>query len=298
VAGRRPEMEDWLNSRIYHPLSNRVATALRPTAVTPNMVSALSGLMIVLAGVFYVGLNWPISVLLGFLAHALWHVFDGADGELARMTGKASPLGEIVDGACDYGGHFILYHMLGLAVFLEGSIGYWIWPIGYAAGLSRIVQANHVESQRRIYLWRVYDVPWLKQAPAEPSGTFGRLAAPVARAYVALAAAVNPRSWQVDEALERAWVDPEARARALALCRGSYLRMRGLEILLGPNHRTTALGVSMAAGSPLWYFLYEAVFLNLVLLLSITRQRRENEALAGALEAELSPPAQRLTPAT
>jgi hypothetical protein len=298
VAGRRPEMEDWLNSRIYHPLSNRVAAALKPTAVTPNMVSAVSGLMIVLAGIFYVGLEWPLSVLLGFLAHALWHVFDGADGELARMTGRASPLGEVVDGACDYGGHFILYNIIGIALLLETSIGHWIWPIGYAAGLSRIVQANHVESQRRTYLWRVYGVPWLKQAPAEPRGAFGRLIGPVARAYVALAAAVNPMSKQVDEALERASAHPETKAKAIALCRSSYLRMRSLEVLLGPNHRTTALGICMAAGAPLWYFIYEAAFLNLVLLVSIARQRRENAMLAGVLEVELETPTQRLTPAT
>lgn len=298
ASSRPPEMEDWLNRRIYHPLSQRLAERLASTPVTPNMVSMVSGSMIVLAGILYVGLSWPLSVLLGLLAHLLWHVFDGADGDLARMTGRTSPLGEMIDGLCDYGGHFILYNIVGIALFLEGSIGHWIWPIGYAAGLSRIVQSNHVESHRRIYLWRAYGVPWLKQARAEPTGRSGRLARPLADAYVALAAVVNPVSERADRAMEKASADPEIRRRARALCRQSFQGTGGLRLFLGPNYRTIALGLSMALGSPLWFFLYEGVLLNLVLLWSIVRQKQENERLAALLEAELGSSAQPRTPST
>jgi phosphatidylglycerophosphate synthase len=38
------------------------------------------------------------------MLHMGWHVLDGADGDLARMTGRASPQGELFDGICDYVG--------------------------------------------------------------------------------------------------------------------------------------------------------------------------------------------------
>ena len=56
------------------------------------------------------------------------------------------------------------------------------------------------------------------------------------------------------------------------------------EKLVGPNPRTILCGVSMLAGSPLWYFLGEAVLLNLILVASVrhhnTVQRRLVERLA------------------
>jgi hypothetical protein len=52
-------------------------------------------------------------------------------------------------------------------------------------------------------------------------------------------------------------------------------------VLLGANYRTLALGASMLAGSPVYFFVYEAVALNLVLLHSISRIR---EATAAILE--------------
>jgi hypothetical protein len=59
VLGRPAELEDWLNGRIYHPLSMQLAKALAPTFVTPNMVSVAGGLMIVLAAVAYgLSTNW------------------------------------------------------------------------------------------------------------------------------------------------------------------------------------------------------------------------------------------------
>lgn len=284
----RPEMEDWFNSRIYHPLAHRLALILIPTGISANAVSVIGGLMIVAAAFFYAALSWPVSVLLGFLAHALWHVFDGADGEVARATGKASPLGEIVDGACDYAGHGILY--LTLAAILDDQLGLWAWVLGVAASGSRIVQSIHAESGRRTYLWRAYGIPWLKQAQASQdevfrrSGFFTRISTAFASGYIALAGGMSPLVQHIDSMMVQASASPERRDEARALCRRlSRLPLR-LQTLLGPNLRTAALAVSMAAGSPLWFFLAEITLANLLLLWSV----RAQAACDRRLEAELS----------
>jgi phosphatidylglycerophosphate synthase len=274
--GRPPEMEDWLNAHVFHPLAHRLARALIPTGISANAVSVIGGLMVVAAAFFYARLDWPASVLLGFLAHSLWHVFDGADGEVARASGKASPMGEIVDGACDYAGHGILY--LTLAAILDDQLGLWAWALGVAASGSRIVQSIHAESGRRTYLWRAYGIPWLKQAKAGEDelfrrpGLFTRISTAFARGYIALAGGMSPLAQRVDALMAEASAAPDRREGARALCRRlSRLPLR-LQTLLGPNLRTVALAASMAAGSPFWFLLVECTLVNLLLFWSVRRQ--------------------------
>lgn len=284
---RPAEMDDWLNRRIYHPLGRMLARALVPTAVTPNMVSVAGGLLVALAGVLYTQLSWPVSALLGLTAHALWHVVDGADGMLARLTGRASPIGELVDGVCDYASHMFLYTLL--AVMLAETIGLWAYPLVLFAGLSRIAQANHAESQRRIYLWRVAGVPWLKQSFAsggqglERQGLFARLFAPVGRLYVALAGTAGPVSAEIDAAVARLSGDTAAERQARILCREAGRDTVAIHRWMGANPRTLLLGASMATGTSLWYFLLEVTFFNAFLIWSIDRQRRCDLALAAEL---------------
>jgi len=38
---------------------------------------------------------------------------------------------------------------------------------------------------------------------------------------------------------------------------------------LGPNPRAIVLGISMLVGSPLWYFIYQSVVLNVLLALAV-----------------------------
>lgn len=150
-SSRPPELQDWLNAHVYHPLSRRLAMLLAPTPVTPNMVSVAGGLCVVAAAVCYSQLSYPVSVVLGFAFHLLWHVVDGADGDLARMTGRTSATGELVDGVCDYVSHIVLY--LTLAAMLDDTLGGWGWALAVAAGASHIAQTNHAESTKRTYLW-------------------------------------------------------------------------------------------------------------------------------------------------
>jgi len=279
-SGKPRELEDFLNRRLFHPLSRRLAAALAPTFVTPNMVSVSGGLLVLAAGALYSfgGATW--AIVLAFALHLLWHVVDGADGDLARMTGRASPFGEMVDGACDYLSHALIY--LFLAIHLAEWMGPWAYALGWASGLSRVAQSNHAESQRRIYMWRAYGVPWLKQAHESDHEAFRRtgVLAGLARAYMWLAAVLSPASPALDRATERAGRDPAARRRLTRLCRCASREPLFLQGLLGANPRTLLLGISMALGSPLWFFLAETTLLNLLLIRSIRRQKACNETLA------------------
>lgn len=293
AGGRRPlppakprELEDLLNRRLFHPISRRLAVLLSFTFVTPNMVSVTGALLVVTAGALYSFFGGAWAIALAFALHMLWHVVDGADGDLARLTGRASPLGEMVDGVCDYASHALIY--LFLAIHLAEWIGWWAYALGWASGLSRVAQANHAESQRRIYLWRAYGTPWMQQARAAGDAAFQRrsILSALGRAYLWLSAQLSPASAILDRAAgEAARGDPVARTRFTRLCRRIYRGPLHLQALLGANPRTLLLGASMALGSPLWFFIAETTVMNLLLLASIGRQRVANRELERRLAA-------------
>jgi phosphatidylglycerophosphate synthase len=284
--GRPLELEDWLNRFIYHPLSGRLARALVPTGISPNAVSVMGGLFIAAAAWAYTGLDAPQSALLGFAFQVAWHVFDGADGDLARLTGKASPVGELVDGVCDYAGHAVLY--VALAAFLDDRIGISAWPLATVAALSHGIQANHSESQRRTYLWWAYGVPWLKNSGAREEGAlrrgnwFAGMFGWMADGYVRLATAMNPDAETVDKAVASVG-DPSRLERLRALVKQRSRTSLLLQKSLGANPRAPMLFVSMAFGSPIYFFVAEIVLLNLLLVASVQYHKAHSRQLAQEL---------------
>jgi hypothetical protein len=181
-----------------------------------------------------------------------------------------------------------------LAARLDDSLGGWAWLVASAAGASHIVQTNHVETWRRTYLWWVYGVPWLKHAKAQGDQVFQAktwfsfLFGWMARLYLWLASAMSPSVAGIDRELEAAVGDPARTALIRRLARRASRRSLLFEKAIGPNPRTIILGLSMLLGSPLWFFLTEAVLLNLILLMSVRHHNRVARRLAARLES-LSP---------
>jgi len=281
---KRPrELQDSLNFHLYHPLAWRLATLLARTPLTPNMVSVIGGCFVVAAGIIYAQpWGWP-GALLGMALHMTWHVVDGADGDLARITGRSSPLGELVDGICDYSSHIVLYSILGW--LLSHQIGWISWPIMLAAGISHAVQANHCEVQRRQYQWWVYRLPWLRNSHkgATKTGRFGF--AEIVSGYLNLASGMTPDALKVDAAVESAATDPAAGERIAAVARAEVVPLMPILKVLGPNPRAILLGFSMLAGSPLYYFIYQTVVLNGLLIVSVAKQNAAARRIAAKIAA-------------
>lgn len=287
TAPKRPrELEDWLNFHVYHPLAWRLAKVLSHTPATPNMVSVFGALMVIAAGIAYAqpgDLVYPWSAAVGMALHMGWHVVDGADGDLARLTGKASPVGEMVDGICDYGSHIVLYFIL--AFLLQGQIGWIAWPIMVVAGLSHIVQSNHIEVQRRSYQWWYYDKPWLKTTHgAEDAATRKGGLGSLASAYLAVASGVTPITATLDAERERRKGDKAATCEFKQAIAAQIPPLAAIWRYLGPNPRAIVLGLAMFAGSPLWFFIYQAVVLNVLLLYSVRAHNRAWAGVASELE--------------
>lgn len=241
------------------------------------MVSAAGALTIMLAALAYSQTWWPWSALLGLAIHMGWHVLDGADGDLARTTGRTSPQGELIDGICDYAGHIVLYVALGaMAAEQIGPVG---WALMWAAGASRVVQAAHYEGTRRQYQLAVYGTPWM--ASEAPSAHAQGRRHPFVIYYLWLTGIIVPHG----AALTCALRDPDQRDAMREAMRERRGDLLGRMSLLSANFRTLTVGAAMLAGRPQWYFLFEVVLLGGVLLASMMRVRRVfGQVLAHAAE--------------
>jgi phosphatidylglycerophosphate synthase len=275
-------LQDALNFHLYHPLAWQLARVLARTPITPNMVSVVGASFVIAAGIAYAQPWWPASALLGLLLHMTWHVVDGADGDLARMTGRSSPIGEMVDGLCDYLSHVVLYLILGWLMSRQfGAIAWWLTV---AAGISHAVQANHVEIQRRQYQWWVYGTPWIRHSHGDRNaptrkGVFGLLVS----AYLAAGMGMTPHTAKIDDAALAAETDPAARERLRQAARAQAMPLLALLKVLGPNPRAIVLGLSMLAGSPLYYFVYQTLVLNGLLVLSVVLHNRAAKRMVLAI---------------
>ena len=103
------ETEDWLDYRLIRPLSYLCACVFEKLGTHPNTVTIIS--MIVGAGstyyfasgsYFYEGTHGLYMNIIAVLLLWIADILDCTDGQLARMTGKKSRMGRILDGAAGF----------------------------------------------------------------------------------------------------------------------------------------------------------------------------------------------------
>ena len=110
------ETEDWFDLHIVRPFSYRWAAFFARIDVHPNTVTVMSMIigaascLLFAHGSFYYEGVWGImfniiALLLLFCADIL----DCTDGQLARMTGKKSRLGRILDGVAGFAWYIPIY---------------------------------------------------------------------------------------------------------------------------------------------------------------------------------------------
>ena len=107
------------------------ALLFRRLNVHPIAVTLMSIVIGCMAGAFFSSPDLLMNVVGMFLlVWANW--YDCADGQLARMTGKKTLIGRILDGFAGDMWFFCIY--LGLALRLTPEYGVWIWLLVMWAG--------------------------------------------------------------------------------------------------------------------------------------------------------------------
>jgi phosphatidylglycerophosphate synthase len=258
AALRNLEIEETSNRYVIHRVSMALIPLFIRMRISPNTVSCLGALSGFTAAWFYFHYDNPVACLLGFVFMAGWHVFDGADGQLARRTGQVSPSGFIIDGICDYATFIFVYVALGLA--LSPSFDLNVWGILIAAGVCHAIQAAAFEMQREFYIQHTkVSHP---QDQSDSGKATSSTATLIARGYRAVQQPFRPFSYATEQRL-RNGTDNNLATQAYRI----HFRKAVLGwSLLSANNRTIAIFIFCLIGQPLAYFVYEIGVLSFLLV--------------------------------
>ncbi|WP_300596521.1 CDP-alcohol phosphatidyltransferase family protein [Erythrobacter sp.] len=260
-----------------------MALAFKDTVITPNTLSVLGGVTVIIAALIYTYTSGPLWALVALALHMSWHVIDGADGDLARLTGSASEMGEVIDGVCDYASHIVLYSLL--ASVMARDWGAWGATAMVLAGFARAFQAVFYETQRRQYLFWVHGKIWLRVSNETPHARQGLWRAPV-RAYLWVGETLATNGPRLDDALSR--LSQKDRAQANALMRKTVLPVVQRLSILSANTRTLVIGIAMILGAPALIIFFELALLSVLTLVFMRRTRRAIDEVIAQLEPRSS----------
>lgn len=284
---RTREIEEATNLYIIHPISRVLVTVFAKLGVHPNLVSAVGIVFGGLAATAYFHYDQWEMALAGFLLMIGWHVMDGADGQLARLTGKTSEMGKALDGLVDHLSFVMVY--VGLSLASASVFGNRIWWFAVVAGVSHVIQASTYEFQRQMYdYWAIGKESARPVMPEEfRAGMTSRTG--MARFFSATlltylriqnrVAGADPRLVARLESLKHSGQGENVREAY----RGANLSAVKAWSVLCSNYRTIGIFVACLAKSPLYFFLFEIVFLNAALVLLRLMQARRNEQLSALL---------------
>lgn len=93
------------------------------SGISPNALSAISLLCAVLMFVVLVLWREPFGLIVALALVLLNGFFDAIDGAVARLTGKGSPKGDLVDHVIDRYADFFIIAGIGISAFAHAELG-------------------------------------------------------------------------------------------------------------------------------------------------------------------------------
>jgi phosphatidylglycerophosphate synthase len=281
------EVEGVVDLYFYRPIGFRLAECFAQLKMTPVAVTLLAGICGVIAGHLYFYRDLGVNVV-GMALHVCANALDNADGQLARLTHRQSRKGRIIDSVADHLVFLSIYVHLTLRCVLEGSSPA-IWFLALAAGISHALQGAAADYYRSTYLhfvangtrsemesssglrseyrkWTWRQRPWDKFLIALYLN-FTRQQEMLAPHLNKLRDTANELfHGQIPGSLEQHYRDSA----------GQMLKWWGL---LMTNTRMLVLFVVLFIGQPVYYFWFELIPLNLLLVYVLVRQERMAESL-------------------
>lgn len=276
------DTEEWLDRVFTRPVGLLWARLFIALGWSPNAVTVLSIVLGVAAGLLFYPDDLRLNAV-GILLLVQANIFDSTDGQMARMTGRKSRLGRVLDGAA--GDLWFLTIYVALCTRLTSQWGVWVWLLGALAGLGcHTRQARLADYYRNIHL-RV-----LKGMAGSELDDSARLRAdyvalpwraqPVWKAflwfYIRYTAAQEAATPQFQRLRPRLFADTALREPFLA---GSRPLMAYANLLTF-NARALTLYASLLMGVPWVYFVAEVTVFAALYCVMRSRHERLCAALA------------------
>jgi len=281
------EVEGIVDLYFFRKIGFRLAQLLARLKVTPAGVSWLGALFGVIAGHLYYYRDLRLNIA-GMALHVFANALDNADGQLARLTGRRSAEGRVIDSLADHLIFLSIYVHLTLRYLLAGSSPA-VCLLALAAGLSHALQGAAADYYRNGYL---YFVNGRSRADFDSSSAvrlnyrelnwryqpWKKFLFALYLNFTRQQEMLSPHLKKLRDATERMF--PHEIPLWLKIrYRGFARPMFGWWSLLMTNTRMFLLFVLLFAGQPVWYFWIELTAFNSLLVYLILRQERMAQSL-------------------
>ena len=267
------DTEEFIDIHFYRPIGYQWALLFNKLDISPNTVTIASIFIGIAAGICFYFNDLPINVV-GMLLLVWANSYDSADGQLARMTGKTSPLGRVLDGTCGDLWFISIYAAICLRLTPEWDI--WIWILGAVTGFFHSKQAAMADYYRNIHLL------FLKGESGSELSKADKLEADFAKLswnkdfiyklfglfylnYTKGQEQLTPKFQKMMETIHKVYANkiPDEFRRKF---RNKSLPLMKYTNMLSFNTRVIALFISLFINMPWLYFAFEMTVLNSMLI--------------------------------
>jgi hypothetical protein len=147
------EAEGILDVYFYRRVGFQLARLFAKTRISPIGVTLLGGLVGITASHLYFYRDLRTNIV-GMLLHVCANALDNADGQLARLTGRQSREGRIIDSLVDHLIFISIYVNLTLRALFAGASPA-VFVLAIIAGVAHGVQGGAADYFRNAYLYFV-----------------------------------------------------------------------------------------------------------------------------------------------
>ena len=280
------EVEGILDLYFYRKIGFWLAQFFARLNVTPAGVSLFGALCGVIAGHLYFYRNLSTNII-GMALHVFANALDNADGQLARLTGRESREGRVIDSLADHLIFLSIYLHLALRCSIEGASPL-VWLLAVTAGISHGLQGAAADYYRTTYLYFVKGgLPVDLDSSMILRSSYRKLRwrdQPWPKFLLALYLSFTRQQEMLSPHLTRLRVSyqsfphqiPESFSTRYRISARPMFKLWGL---LMTNTRMLVLFIFLFLGEPIWYFWVEVTILNMLLAYLIHRQETMSQSL-------------------
>lgn len=286
------DTEETLDILLYRPIGYGIAIVSKNIGIIPNTITLIGTIAGVIAGHLFYYNNLTANII-GILLLMISQAMDSADGQLARITGRFSRLGRILDGFATNLIFLSIYLHLCFRLINEGY-SVVVFGIMILAGISHSLQSAMADYYRNGYIR--FAVPekkseldfseeiakkhWLL---SWKTNFFEKFFSRIYLNYTLEQEMLSPNFKILIRRVKEAYGDnipDEERQFYKAKCKPM---MKYCNILT-TNTRMIFLFVVLLAGKLTWYFAFEIFALNALLLYVVLYQEKVSTQLLRAMQ--------------
>lgn len=286
------DTEEWLDIHFTRPIGLLWANFFNRFNIHPNVVTLLSIILGVAAGIMF---YYPdlLHTIIGILLLMWANFYDSADGQLARMTGKKTLWGRILDGFAGDAWFFSIYVAICLRLTPQWGIGIWLLA-SFSGFICHTRQCQLADYYRNIHLYFLkgesgseldsYQKVQSEYLSLKWSKDFAhKLFLFFYRSYTKAQESMTPQFQLFKNSIDKKYGHSLPEDLRATFRKGSLPLMKYTNILTF-NTRAIVLYISLLVGYPWIYFVFEVVVMNILFFY----MRSKHEALCRNLNNQLS----------